>query len=256
MNTKVILYNFSCLLLLLVLSMHTVAAADAGVAETIAPIDLYADDPFDDLYADDAGFSVVNDPLETLNRGLFWFNDKCYFYLLKPVARGFRVIPQPVRNGLRNMFYNLMSPLNALNALLQFKFKQAADETTRLLVNSTVGVAGFFDPAYNYWGLDRKEEDFGQTLGYYGVGEGFYLVLPVLGSSTLRDGLSLIPDGYADPIYWFASYPTVLISRGVKGVNVISLDKDNYESIVAEQLDPYLFIRDAYTQNRRFKVAE
>ncbi|MEA3465640.1 MAG: VacJ family lipoprotein [Thermodesulfobacteriota bacterium] len=214
------------------------------------------DDFFEDLYGDDGDVDAIADPLETFNRGMFWFNDKCYFYVLKPLACGFRVVPEHVRTGLGNMFDNLKSPLYAVNAFLQFKFKRMASETTRLVVNSTIGLAGFFDLADSLWGLEKKEEDFGQTLGYYGVGEGFYLVIPVLGASSLRDGLSIIPDGYADPIYWLANFEATLACKGVSMVNRTSLDRDTYESIVEEQLDPYLFVRDAYTQHRRGKVAD
>lgn len=217
--------------------------------------DLYSNSLADDLYADDDGVEV-SDPLVSVNRGIFWVNDKCYFYILKPIARGFRLVPQPVRNGVRNVFYNLRSPLDTINALLQLKFKQAVTQLSRLVVNSTVGVLGFFDVAGNYYNLDRKEEDFGQTLGFYGIGEGFYVVLPLLGPSTLRDGIALVPDGYTDPIYWLADYSINLVGKGVKTINTLSLDNDSYESIVEEQLDPYLFVRDAYLQHRRFNVAD
>jgi len=228
----------------------------APVSAAVAGDERYSDDMVADLYADEDGVEVVNDPLQSVNRCLFWFNDKCYFYVFKPLARGFRVVPQPVRNGLRNVFDNLRAPRDTINALLQLKGKRAATQFTRLLVNSTIGVLGFFDVAESCWSLERKEEDFGQTLAFYGVGEGFYVVLPFLGASTLRDGFSLVPDGYADPVYWLSDYPTTLASKGVKTINTLSLDKDNYESIVEEQLDPYLFVRDAYIQNRRFDVGD
>lgn len=246
---------FVCISLLLLIVVP-VASADSidpvGVTDDSAfSSDLFADD----LYADEED-SEVYDPLERINRGTFWFNDKVYFYLIKPIARGFRIVPTPVRTGLGKMFDNLKSPLRAVNALLQLKFKQVTAETTRLVVNSTIGLAGFFDPADSYWQIKKKDEDFGQTLGYYGMGEGFYIVIPLLGASNLRDGLSLIPDGYADPIPWFVDSKTALALSGGKIINRVSLDKDTYESIIDEQLDPYLFIRDAYTQNRRAKVID
>ncbi|OQY16285.1 MAG: hypothetical protein B6I36_10445 [Desulfobacteraceae bacterium 4572_35.1] len=163
-------------------------------------------------------------------------------------------VPPPLRNGLRNVFSNLRTPLNAINALLQLKLELAAAEVSRLLINSTLGIAGFFDVAKKYCAIEGKNEDFGQTLGYYGVGEGFYVVLPILGASTLRDGVALVPDGYADPLSWLVNYETNIVCKGIKGINRLSLDKDTYESVVAEQLDPYLFLRDAYVQNRRCNV--
>lgn len=244
------------LIILMVLAAPCSAKSfnDSGDSSPLA--EQGGDDFFDDLYGDDDDVDEIADPLETLNRGMFWFNDKCYFYVLKPVARGFRVMPEAVRTGLGNMFDNLKSPLHAINALLQFKFKRMANELTRLVVNSTIGLAGFFDPADSYWGLERQEEDFGQTLGYYGVGEGLYLVIPVFGASNLRDGLSIIPDGYADPIYWLATFETALACKGLSIVNRTSLDRGTYESIVEEQLDPYLFVRDAYTQHRRAQLID
>lgn len=240
---------FACILLLLL--VVSVASADV-----IDPIDASEESAFSsDLYADEEG-SEIYDPFEKINRGTFWFNDKCYFYLVKPIARGFRVVPTPVRTGLGKMFDNLKSPLRAVNALFQLKFKQAMDETTRLVVNSTIGVAGFYDPAASYWQIKKKDEDFGQTLGYYGIREGFYVVIPLLGASNVRDGLSLIPDSYADPLPWFVGSKTALALNCGQIVNRVSLDKDTYESIVDEQLDPYLFVRDAYTQNRRAKVID
>lgn len=234
-----------------VLSAATTADPVAGSAVDDPYADLYGD-----LYADDAEDALTGDPLESVNRGLFWFNDKCYFYVLKPVARVFRVVPEALRQGLGRMFDNLKSPLRAINSLLQFKPKQAGIETGRLVINSTLGLAGFYDPCQTLWGWTKKDEDFGQTLGYYGVGNGFYLVLPFLGPSTLRDGLSLVPDGYADPLFWLLSSKELWAARGTSIVNRLSLDKDSYESIVEEQLDAYLFVRDAYLQNRQAKVAD
>lgn len=248
---KVVMYGIFALLLLVVPGRGSVFAADDAGQSMQGQA---SDDLFDDLYADDEVETA--DPLESVNRGVFWFNDKLYVYLLKPVAKGFRIVPQPVRTGVANMFDNLKSPLRAINSLLQLKFTQAATETGRLLVNSTVGLAGFYDPAKNYWGLKKKDEDFGQTLGYYGVGKGCYLVLPLFGASTIRDGVAMIPDGYADPLYWTVANDVLWGLRGVNIVNRVSLDKDSYESIVEEQLDPYLFIRDAYLQNRQAKVAD
>ncbi len=232
-------------------------AADASSA---GDEDLYNDDLYsDDLYGDEDTAdddALIADPLETVNRGVFWFNDKCYFYLLKPIAKGWRIVPQPVRTGLGNMFANLSTPIHIANAMLQLKFDSVGSETLRLLVNTTIGLGGFFDPAADLWKIDEKKEDFGQTLGYYGVGEGFYLVLPFLGASDLRDGIGMIPDSYAYPVRWFADNEVVLGVKGAATINGVSIDRDTYESIVNEQLDPYLFIRDAYIQHRRAQVED
>lgn len=226
---------------------------DAGSAYE----DSSADDLFsDDLYGDGAWDDEWSDPLEPVNRAVFWLNDKGYFYILKPTARVFRIVPTPLRSGISRMFDNLKSPLRAISSLLQLKFSQSLVELSRLVINTTIGVAGFYDPAKNWWDLRKQEEDLGQVLGHYGVGNGFYLVLPVLGSSTLRDGVALVPQYYTDPLYWTLHRDGQLVAKGIDVVNAISLDKDTYESIVAEQLDPYLFIRDAYLQRRAAQVNE
>ena len=226
---------------------------DAGSAYE----DSSADDLFsDDLYGDGAWDDEWSDPLEPVNRAVFWLNDKGYFYILKPAARVFRVVPTPLRSGISRMFDNIKSPLRAISSLLQLKFSQSLVELSRLVINTTIGVAGFYDPAKNWWDLRKQEEDLGQVLGHYGVGNGFYLVLPVLGPSTLRDGVALVPQYYTDPLYWTLHRDGQLVAKGIDVVNAISLDKDTYESIVAEQLDPYLFIRDAYLQRRAAQVNE
>ena len=226
---------------------------DAGSAYE----DSSADDLFsDDLYGDGAWDDEWSDPLEPVNPAVFWLNDKGYFYILKPAARVFRVVPTPLRSGISRMFDNIKSPLRAISSLLQLKFSQSLVELSRLVINTTIGVAGFYDPAKNWWDLRKQEEDLGQVLGHYGVGNGFYLVLPVLGPSTLRDGVALVPQYYTDPLYWTLHRDGQLVAKGIDVVNAISLDKDTYESIVAEQLDPYLFIRDAYLQRRAAQVNE
>lgn len=226
---------------------------DAGSAYE----DSSADDLFsDDLYGEGAWDEEWSDPLEPVNRAVFWLNDKGYFYILKPAARVFRVVPTPLRSGISRMFDNLKSPLRAVSSLLQLKFSQSWVELSRLAINTTVGVGGFYDPAKNWWDMRKQEEDLGQVLGHYGVGNGFYLVLPLLGPSTLRDGVAMVPQFYTDPLYWTLHRDGQLAAKGVNILNAISLDKDTYESIVEEQLDPYLFMRDAYLQRRAAQVEE
>ncbi|BCR05627.1 hypothetical protein DESUT3_26960 [Desulfuromonas versatilis] len=216
-----------------------------GAGAPSAPADLEADELFEEEPLE------VWDPIEPFNRGMFWFNDKLYFYLLKPVARGYRAVaPEPVRTSVGNFFSNLAFPVRFVNSALQLKIGDAGNELRRFLLNSTVGVAGLFDPAKQNGWL-KKEEDLGQTFGRYGVGSGFYLVMPVFGPTNLRDGVGRLGDGYLDPVPFLV--PGTLEYVGVKAydrVNALSLDKDTYEGIKREQLDPYLFIRNAYTQRR------
>ncbi|NOY54286.1 MAG: VacJ family lipoprotein [Deltaproteobacteria bacterium] len=213
-----------------------------------------SDDGSDADFQDDFGDEVeteVPDPLEPVNRVIFRFNDKVYFYLFKPVAKAYRIVPEQARVSVADFFSNLFTPVRFVNSLLQLKFQDAGNELTRFLVNTTVGCAGFFDPAGNDAGLVKKEEDFGQTLGRYGVGGGFYIVLPFLGPSNLRDGIGLLADGALNPIYYLGIGDGAKIGvRAYYSVNALSLDQDTYESIKRESLDPYLFIRNAYGQRR------
>lgn len=210
---------------------------------------------FDDLGGPD---KLISDPFEPINRGVFWVNDKLYFYLFKPVAKGYRmVVPRPARVSVSNFFMNIATPVRAGNALLQLKFSNFGTETYRFVVNSTVGVAGLFDPAANIAGVRRVHGDFGQTLGVYGFGHGFYLVLPVVGPSSLRDGTGSFVDSFADPFrYTGLATEDLIMIRLFDSTNRLSLDRDTYEGIVRDSLDPYLFIRTAYAQRRLAQVGE
>jgi len=216
-------------------------------------------EPFDP-FADDGADLQVADPIEPVNRAFFWFNDKLYFYLLKPVARGYRIIPEPARVSVDNLFSNLATPVRLANALLQLKINKAVSELTRFIVNSTLGVIGLFDPGKSWLGLEKADEDFGQTLGFYGAGNGFYLVLPVFGPSNLRDGIGRVGDYFVDPIssplYFELNSWEEYALKGLDTVNTLSLDKDTYEGIKKDSLDPYLFLRDSYTQYRSAKIGK
>ncbi|MBN2428619.1 MAG: VacJ family lipoprotein [Deltaproteobacteria bacterium] len=203
----------------------------------------------DDPFAEESTDAKIADPIESFNRASFWFNDKLYFYLLKPVARVYRVVPEQGRKSVSNFFSNLATPVRFANSLLQLKFTDAGRELGRLALNTTVGVGGLLDPAKSL-GMDKKEEDFGQTLGRYGLGQGFYLVIPVLGPSSLRDGVGRVADSFLDPMTYVLAFPERIGAKAFDTVNYISLDKDTYESIKKDALDPYLFIRNAYAQRR------
>jgi len=237
----------------------TVAAADG---ETASPAGAPGDEDFSDDFPDEEVFVEISDPLEPLNRGIFWVNDKLYFFLLKPIAKGFRVVPEPVRTPIANFFRNLATPIRFVNSLLQGKGVDAGNELGRFLANTTIGIGGLFDPAKTMTGIGPKDEDFGQTLGYYGVGQGFYLVLPLLGPSSLRDGIGRVGDLFADPLFYLSRVgvdDATTVAVGAKALELevgLSLDKDTYESIKRESLDPYLTVRDAYAQRRDARVKE
>jgi phospholipid-binding lipoprotein MlaA len=227
------------------------ADSDADSKETFVEPDDFNDDEL--LFLDeDEEFLDVYDPLEPINRGVFWFNDKLYFYLLKPVAKGYRwVMPDPLMRGIGNFFSNLASPIRIINAGLQGKFGDTGNELTRFAVNTTIGIGGFFDPAKNRFDIKKKNEDTGQTLGHYGIGPGPYLVLPFFGPSSLRDGVGLLVDSRMDLTYYLwedLDYWAAIILRTV---NTVALDKDTYEGIKKDALDPYLFVRDAWAQYRK-----
>lgn len=213
-----------------------------------------APEPLDDPFAPQGPPATLADPLEPVNRGLFWVNDKLYFYLFKPVARAFRIVPEPARTSLGNFFSNLGTPVRFANSLLQLKFADAGSELGRFMINSTLGIGGLFDPAKDWGELQRKDEDLGQTFGHYGLGQGFYLVLPVLGPTTLRDGVGRVGDTFLEPLPYMLDDTEVLIGRLVEQENRLSLDKDTYEGIKEQELDPYLFIRNAYAQRRAAQV--
>lgn len=203
---------------------------------------------------DDEPPLTVHDPIEPFNRGVFWFNDKLYFYLFKPVARGLRVLPEGVRVSADNFFDNLSAPLRFINNVLQMQFDDASDELARFIFNSTLGVAGLFDIAKEKGGIAKQDEDFGQTLGRYGVGSGFYLVLPVFGPSNVRDAAGRVSDHFLSPLTYLLGSEERIAIRAVESENALSLDKDTYEGIKRDALDPYLFIRDAYAQRREAAI--
>jgi len=200
---------------------------------------------------------TVADPLSFWNRAMFHFNDKLYFWFLKPVARGYRVvIPGVVRTGVRNFFSNIFTPIRLTSCILQGKVKAGGTELARFVVNTTVGILGFGDPAQKYLNLDISDEDLGQTLGTYGIGNGFYLVWPVLGPSTLRDSIGLVGDRFLNPISYVKPVEASVAIWSYDKINETSLHIGDYESIKEAAIEPYEAFRDAYIQYRNNKVKQ
>lgn len=198
----------------------------------------------------------VADPLEPLNRVFFHFNDKLYFWVLKPVATGYaKVVPRPARRGIRNFFSNLETPVRFVNCMLQADLGGAWVELGRFAINSTAGVAGFGDPARNRWSLAKRDEDLGQTLGRYGIGPSIYLNWPVLGPMNLRDTVGYAGDLFLDPVDYLVPefWPNVGV-RSVDTINGTSLRIGDYEDFKRAAIDPYVSLRDAYYQFRRTQV--
>ena len=199
----------------------------------------------------------VADPLSSWNRAMFHFNDKFYFWLLKPVARGYKaVIPVVVRTGARNFFRNLFTPIRLTSCILQGKVKAGGTEFTRFVVNSTVGILGVADPAQKYLKLEMSDEDLGQTLGVYGIGNGFYLVWPLLGPSTLRDSVGMVGDWFLNPISYVESVEASVAIWSYEKINETSFRIGDYESIKEAAIEPYEAFRDAYIQYRKNKVKQ
>jgi phospholipid-binding lipoprotein MlaA len=199
---------------------------------------------------------TIHDPLEPANRIFFHVNDKLYFAVVKPMASGYKaVVPEDLRIGVRNFFSNLTTPARLVNCLLQAKFKGAGNEMLRFLLNSTLGLAGFLDPARKELGIEKKDEDFGQTLGFWGIGPVFYIEWPLLGGSSLRDTFGYTGDLLLDPkIYLIGSVPLNLAIRTYDQVNDISFRIGEYEDFKKNVLDPYIAKREAYHQNRKYKI--
>ena len=196
------------------------------------------------------------DPIEGFNRKMFWFNDHVDSYVLEPVASGWaKVAPTRVRTCIANFFDNLRFPIVTANNLLQGKPLDACKDVGRFGVNTTVGVLGLFDPASG-WGLERHDEDFGQTLGVWGVSGGPYLVLPFLGPSNLRDGGGLCVDYALSVTPWFVETYVLAGAQVVNAVDQRSLILDEVRESKRTAVDYYVFVRDAYAQRRNAQVED
>ncbi|MDP3814887.1 VacJ family lipoprotein [Pseudomonas sp.] len=193
------------------------------------------------------------DPWQGYNRFMFRINDNLDAYTLKPLAKGYQAVtPQVLEDGVHNVFRNIGDVGNLANNLLQGKVHDAGVDTGRLIFNTSFGVLGFFDVATSM-GLQRSDEDFGQTLGAWGLGSGPYVVLPLLGPSTVRDAFGKVPDSMLTAQAYIDHVPTRNVVHGINAV-------DTRASLLsAERLisgDKYLFIRNAYLQNREFRVRD
>ncbi|MBG0775541.1 MAG: VacJ family lipoprotein [Desulfovibrionaceae bacterium] len=236
-----------------------VASAWVDAANNAASADLVPErDDFDDDYKDEAAGPAIADPFERWNRFWFSFNDFLYFNALKPLAQGYGyILPEQLRTGIRNIFKNLLFPVRFLNCLLQGKLNQAAMEFSRFQVNTLGGFGGFGDLSNRHPDLIIKdEEDFGQTLGVWGFGDGPYLVWPVLGSSSVRDSVGLLGDSLADPVSYITPWYDSLGIKAYRGFNDTSLRIGDYEALVNAAVDPYTAMRNAYSQYRTKKVAK
>ena len=227
-------------------------AAEAGEEE-----DEY-DEYDDDEFADEEDVQLIPDPLIVMNRGVFHFNDKLYFWLLKPVARTYEfIIPVEFRSVIRNMFYNIRFPVRFINCLLQGKGQKAVAEASSFFLNTTIGILGMADAASHWPHLVVSKEDLGQTFAVWGFDSGAFLMLPFLGPASLRDGLGRGGDTFLDPIWWAPvdTWTSIGIRAG-EVVNDTSLRIGQYEALKEAAIDPYVMIRNAWVQNRNKLIAE
>lgn len=229
------------------------ARADDAEGNVGLPLD-EGNEEIDDFFEQEE----VSDPFESLNRVFFEVNDRLYFWVLKPVNTAYTaVVPLDFRQCFGNFFDNVAAPVYVINNLLQGKVVDASIDLSRFLINSTVGVLGLGDPALRSFGLDPKPEDFGQTLGVWGLGEGPYLCLPLIGPLTLRDSVGFAGDAVAHPVnYVTSSAVDGAVYYSADKVNLLSLNPDLYEDMKKYSLDPYISMRQVYLEYRRNKVLD
>ena len=199
----------------------------------------------------------IYDPLEPINRVIFGFNNVADKLILEPTAKGYKKLPPPIQSGISNFLNNLKLPLVVVNQILQGQFQNASDSTGRFIVNSTAGVFGLIDVAERI-GLERTQEDFGQTLATWGVGDGFYIVLPIFGPASMRDTAGMILTYSTDPINAYAiaeSEVWVLpIRTTTNAIDQRSKIIDEVNALRNNSLDYYAAVRSSYYQNRKAAI--
>tara|TARA_Y100001970_G_scaffold6328_1_gene7188 strand:- start:1891 stop:2676 length:786 start_codon:yes stop_codon:yes gene_type:complete len=239
------LINFSISLIIILISFNVFAAASDDVKTSSSDFETTSIE--DEIY----------DPFEGINRAIFSFNNTADRIILEPAAKGYRKLPSPLQSGIGNFLNNLKLPLAAVNQLLQGQGKNAAQSTGRFLINSTIGVFGLIDVADNI-GLEQKEEDFGQTLAKWGVGDGFYIVLPLFGPSNLRDSTGMVMTMITDPVNAYAASQgegwAIPFRTAANAVDQRSQIIDEVNALRDNSVDYYAAVRSSYYQNRKAAI--
>lgn len=231
------------------LAAHFVFAAPAVAQPNNPNEDYYA---YEDYYGD-----PVYDPIEPFNRAVFKFNEVLDTFLLRPVAKGYvYVVPEFGRDRVHNALSNLNEPVDMLNGFLQGKPERGFTAMWRFIINSTLGVAGLFDFAGHNFGLTAIDEDFGQTMGHYGAGNGFYLVLPIIGPSSARDSMGLAVDILSNPLNYIDDDRYIYGRIGMTIVDTRAQNLDLMDEIYRTSVDPYATIRSGYLQRRAAQVRD
>lgn len=233
------------------------------LASFIFLISCFADDidSFEDEYA-----TSSFDPLSGYNRVMTEFNHVVYQNILIPTFKGYDyIMPDPAQDAIGNFFDNLMFPIRLVNNLLQFKFAAAGEETLRFIANTIIGFGGISDAATNVYGLKKHDEDFGQTLGHWGIGSGFPIVLPILGQTNLRDLVGMGGDFFINPLTYTNEVFTDdghkyfhlnLAAKSWQIINDGSMDPELYNKLTSGAIDLYSFIKDGYEQRRNAQIQE
>jgi len=241
------------------LAQQESATDDAAESDQKAQEDLWGDE---DMASEDSEEEelTIADPLYYLNKGIWHFNDVAFLYVGEPAARGYnKILPETIRGGVTNFFSNWYTPVRLINCLLQAKWEEAGTEGGRFLINTTFGILGFADMAKeeDWTGWEVSDEDLGQTFGAWGMGHGFYLVLPLMGPSSLRDGAGRIGDSFMDPLrYVDLNFWEYVAIAGYREFAKYAPNAGEYEKFKEMSLDPYTAMRNAYIQYRARKVAE
>ena len=200
----------------------------------------------------------IYDPFEPVNRAIFSFNNVADRVVLEPVAKGYKKLPSPIQSGISNFLSNLRAPLVVVNQLLQGQGENAIQSSGRFIINSTVGLLGIFDVAEKI-GIEEKEEDFGQTLATWGVGDGFYIVLPLFGPSNIRDTSGMLITMVTDPINAYAVSEgeawLVPMRTAANAVDQRSKIIDEVNALRDNSVDYYAAVRSSYYQNRKAAIA-
>ncbi len=231
------------------------AAADPPKDET--PKEMEAPKEAEPSAEEAAEEVTIADPIEPWNRIMFTVNDRVYFWLMKPASKVYNaVLPEQVRVSINNFFHNITTPVRFVNCLLQLKLKCAGNELVRLGINSTVGFGGFFDIAKSGYGIEGSEKDLGLTFGYYGIGNGFYIIWPFLGPSSLRDSIGMVGDGFLNPLDYVTPTLDSFALQAYQYFNNASLHVGEYEDFKKASIEPYTAMRDAYVQHRNTAIRE
>lgn len=205
-----------------------------------------------------SGEDFDSDPLESFNEKMFWFNREILDrFILKPAATAWDfVLPDPVQKGVHNVFDNLAVVRRVVNNALQLKFTGAAKEVARFTINSTIGVAGFFDVAKEGFGLEQNDQDMGLTFGVWGMGPGPFLILPFLPPLTVRDGIGYAIDAAMTPYIYFIPWYASIAGEATNMVNERSLNLDRFERVTESTVDLYSAVRNAYLQRRAAAIRQ